>query len=253
MGGLDGSRSSEAYAMSMMTIEPLIDNTLSTARCPNLDNLATHGVKAVASTLGGAMVPPSRRPTLPTIPKRTLRDLPSGALRAARILSGPDQWYYFATAYREAAIRLADSVIDGTGYNLLGAPLLFLYRHHVELHLKSILLDAGELLDDPQEVPVRHELVLLWERVRKLLLTIDGSSDGAWLERAGAIIGQFDALDPSSFAFRYPVDKKGLAALPTPLLLDPALVREIVAELDILLNGASIQISEYQSLKNEAY
>lgn len=129
--------------------------------------------------------------------------------------------------------------------------MLFLYRQTVELQLKALLADAGELLDDPQAVPPRHELPRLWGRVRALLLRVDPGADGPWFARADAIVTELDALDPGSFAFRYPVDTGGTPSLPEPLLVDPANVRRVFDELFVLLDGAASQVHEYAGYKRE--
>jgi hypothetical protein len=109
------------------------------------------------------------------------------------------------------------------------------------------------LLDDPQTVPPKHYLLRLWRRVRKLLLQIDPRSDGPWLDRADSVITEFDALDPTSFAFRYPVDTGGTASLPPGFRIDPVSVASVVKELHILLDGASTQIDVYMGYKGERF
>lgn len=129
---------------------------------------------------------------------------------------------------------------------------MFLYRHAIELHLKSLLLDAGQLLDDPQTVPKEHYVLKLWSRVRTMLLEID-NRESEWILRADDVIKQFDAIDRGSFAFRYPANNDGTPLLPSKLLVDPSVVAQIMAELHVLLDGASNQISVYQGFKYEGY
>lgn len=69
--------------------------------------------------------------------------------------------------------------------------------------------------------------------------------------RADTIIADFDSLDPTSFAFRYPVDTGGAPALPADLRVDLLSIMRIMAELHILLDGASTQIDVYMSYKAE--
>ena len=103
-------------------------------------------------------------------------------------------------------------------------------------------------------MPPEHQLLILWKQVRKLLVQVDPRTDGnQWLARGDDVIQQFDHLDAGSYALRYPVAKDGSASLPSAELVDPTVVRHMIAELDILLNGASAQIAEYQGLKYEGY
>jgi hypothetical protein len=183
---------------------------------------------------------------------RRLRDLPGGAQNGIAVPSGSDRWYHFAEAYLQAADQLA-TVAAGAPWRhqFLGAPMLFLYRHYIELHLKSLLVDAGELLDDPQSVPPEHYIKTLWKRFRALLLEISDQEEDPWLARADDIVSQFDELDPKSFTFRYPVSRKGVPSLEQALVVDASNVRRIVAELHVLLSGASAQIDLYTGIKRE--
>jgi hypothetical protein len=186
------------------------------------------------------------------ITKRSLCDLPNGVGSGIEVLTGPAKWYLLAESYREAADRLAENVkAEVWGDQLLANPILFLYRHYIELHLKSLLHGAGELLDDPQQIPPKHYLRTLWQRVRSLLLRISPESNGEWFDRAAQIIHEFDALDANSFAFRYPVDTDGKASFPTPFEIDASNIKGIIAELQILLVGASTQIDVYEGYKSE--
>lgn len=194
---------------------------------------------------------PKYNPTV--ITKVRLRDLPEGRYEAIEIPTGPDAWSRLADSYKETADRLVGITNNSHGYAMHGAPIIFLYRHYIELSLKSLLLAAGDLLDEPQAVPPQHYIRTLWLKVRKLLLKISPESDGEWFERADNVIGDFDALDPSSFAFRYPVGKDGRASLQTELYFDPKVARQMIGELDILLSGATSQIIEYMGYKHEQY
>jgi hypothetical protein len=194
---------------------------------------------------------PRYEPTILT--KLTLRDLPDGQNEAFEVPTGPDTWSRLADSYKEAADRLVEITKDSFTYAMHGPPVLFMYRHYIELRLKSLLLDAGELLDEPQDVPPLHYIRTLWQRVRKLLLRISPESDGAWFKRADQVIHDFDSLDPTSFAFRYPVGKTGEPSLPLDLLIDLRVARQMIGELDILLSGAEAQISEYMGYKHEKY
>jgi hypothetical protein len=189
----------------------------------------------------------------PVITARELLDIENPMLMA-NVPSGPDLWHEFARSYKEAGDSLASLVMTGEGkYRILALPMMFACRHYVELHLKALLIAAGQLLDDPQTVPPKHYLQVLWKRVRALLLRIDGNDPtDPWLLRADDIVAQLDGLDPNSFAFRYPVDVFGVASLPSGLEVDASVVSGVVAELHLLLDGASTQIDVYMDTTLEA-
>ena len=188
---------------------------------------------------------------LPRITKTRVLDLPSGPAFASDIDAGPEHWHRYALSYKNGADALAEVIeADDVQRHFLALSALFLYRHYIELHLKSLLVDAGELLDEPQEIPPKHYILTLWRRVRALLLKVD-PRDSPWLTRAGDIITQFDALDPTSYAFRYPVDPSGKPSLPAGVQVEIPSIAGIIEELHILLEGASTQIDVYMGCKNE--
>lgn len=191
----------------------------------------------------------------PKLTKLSLTELPEGTYPAAEIYTGADYWYRYALAYKEAADRFVALIIEEDTYalNMFGPPMMFLYRHSIELHLKSLLLAAGQLLDDPQTVPREHYLWKLWVRVRKLILKVADSKEDEWVRRANQIIKQFDDIDPTSFAFRYPTTPKGTPTLNGDVLVDPSVVLQVMSELHLLLDGASNQIAVYEDYKQDAY
>lgn len=191
---------------------------------------------------------------LPTITHVALTDLPRGAWDACMVEAGPGRWAHYASSYREAGNALVEAVAQSSyRRNTLGAPILFCYRQYIELSLKDVLATAGILLDEPQVIPAEHFLLRVWKNVRTLLSKIVQEGDNLWIERAETVISQIDALDPNSYCFRYPVDTKGNPTLPDSVVFDAVVVRGIIDELAILIDGAGALIDQYQGLKYEGY
>jgi len=99
-------------------------------------------------------------------------------------------------------------------------PIVFLYRHHLELRLKGIIRDGyalfGEKLPEfKEDILTKHDLNNLW-KVSKDVLTLyydrDVKKDPEALLRIEECIMQFHKIDPGSFSFRYATDKKGVAS-----------------------------------------
>ena len=167
-------------------------------------------------------------------------------------------WYHdptelYIVGYKEAGDSLVNSVADGSGTaDSLIFPIVFLYRHYIELRLKSLLHDGRRLLDIEHKQKSEHQLSKLWPKVRDILVELwpDGSkSDLAAFDR---LINQFEQVDPRSTTFRYPKDFNGNNSLqmdsPRVNLRN---LKEVVGAMAIILEGSAAAISEYQGYKND--
>ena len=128
----------------------------------------------------------------------------------------------FAGAFWRAGRSLAKSLATSHGYHDLDAcPIVFLYRHALELYLKAIVLLgqdvvalAGKKLPLAPRALARHELTPLLEPTRYIFRHLDWKwktdVDGVKTFRDfQALVRDIDRLDGGSFTFRYPIDTKG--------------------------------------------
>ncbi|EPP7097516.1 TPA: hypothetical protein ACTW38_004834 [Klebsiella michiganensis] len=82
------------------------------------------------------------------------------------------------TAYTEGYRRAGDIDVSGRVQNFLVYPVLFLYRHHIELLIKQIVglaLVLSEVPDTDQYKKDNHNLNTLWLLVKKLLPEVNDS------------------------------------------------------------------------------
>jgi len=108
--------------------------------------------------------------------------------------------------------------------NLLAYPIVFSFRHALELQMKALILEAEPIFARRGEPGVdraklfTHSLEALRGDVERLF----ESSHWTWeiapphfrtLNDFRRVIGELHDVDPRSFCFRYPVDKAGHAAL----------------------------------------
>jgi hypothetical protein len=132
----------------------------------------------------------------------------------------------YAHSYRTAAMSLV-SMQEQRVHSALderALPILFLYRHALELYLKAIVLKAALLTIGEEELP--NALPKLWREHRLTALArmaepvISASTrwpltwNGDLKELINSMAVQIDEIDPGSYAFRYPVNTQGAAALP---------------------------------------
>lgn len=141
-------------------------------------------------------------------------------------------WDLYAIAYKDGADRLAEQFVDWPDSEFYGAcPIMFLYRHYLELKLKELIIRLDRwhgVADDftrsrlrrtpvPFCVP-KHGLRKSWRKVRSLLeqMSDEFLSCGVLEEfvtrydEIEARVREFDRLDSSSMMFRYPTSTGGV-------------------------------------------
>jgi hypothetical protein len=117
-------------------------------------------------------------------------------------------------------------VVHQRDQDYLVYPIIFLYRHSIELALKGLLRRAPILIKRPlTEKESKHQksehcLEVLWKDLKPIFSTICtasgwGPPDEADIEGVDSYIHQLTELDPYSFSGRYPCSQKGV---PAPLL-----------------------------------
>lgn len=143
-----------------------------------------------------------------------------------------EAWESYISGYRDAARALVadlESLVPEWAF----FPIAFLYRHCVELQLKSVVLNGQRLLGLPGSAPCGHDLRGLWTEARVLVVQagFDVASDS--LARTDQTIAELTTADPSGQSFRYPLDRKGLPTLPT---VSGVNIRALSARMDELVN-----------------
>ena len=124
----------------------------------------------------------------------------------------------FAKGFTQAANRLAASLLEAPRFPDYEAyPVVFLYRHALELSLKHIIyagvqLAAFRRMDAINEqLKNNHNLVDLARTAGKVLTLLFPRDE--MLSRlnatVAAICGDWAQIDPRSDAYRYPIDTKG--------------------------------------------
>ena len=122
----------------------------------------------------------------------------------------------YPTGYKMAAEKLVElTVNEPHNADYLVFPIVFLYRQYLELRLKHLIFDGSEVLGIPPNFPKTHRIDLLWESCKPVLhaIKLDDDAEVAWRVAEGignieACILEFGRIDPTSMAFRYPVDKE---------------------------------------------
>jgi len=122
-----------------------------------------------------------------------------------------------AEGYRAAAERLAAGAPGWHEQDSLLYPIVYLYRHYVELRLKDLMALDQRLAGEPLVIPETHDLVNLWGSVKPALLREVEAGDRERkreIRQIERVIKELAALDPRGTAFRYRTDAHGGRPLP---------------------------------------
>jgi len=154
----------------------------------------------------------------------------------------------YAIDYQEAVNVLLDDKTWKRDFTVF--PIIFLYRHYIELKLKETILDSWEFLKISKPFPGEHDIYKLWTICRNCMIEIDKQVDPGFAqsrEYIEQITGTYDALqadinrfaeiDPDSQHFRYPVDKYG-----NPITIDNKLLAKLQRELPELVKRISYNL-----------
>jgi hypothetical protein len=135
--------------------------------------------------------------------------------------------YIYMEGYRRAAQLLAKHVCtEQRDQHFLVYPIVYLYRHHIELILKQLTVVGAWLIDaDLSSKQIadleRHQLNQLWANFKPILKRVCKAYNQKLspedLEGVDSYIRQLSAVDLDGQAFRYSRTKKGETSTPNTL------------------------------------
>jgi hypothetical protein len=150
-------------------------------------------------------------------------DLPDGHNNAClNVSSGNDRAAYLEGYRRGARFLVGHVVEERHDQDFLVYPIIFLYRHHIELALKNMILQCpyliGRQLNKQEEENLKqHKLKWLWRDLKPMLRALcqaHAPLPEADVEGIDDYIEQLTAMDADSFAFRYAHTKGDEPSLP---------------------------------------
>ena len=108
--------------------------------------------------------------------------------------------YYYTEGYLRAARLLTTSICSTAEYvDCFIYPIIFLYRHYVELSLKNLLIKSNIT---NSTVLGSHNLENLWKKLKPIVLDLSLDEE-LGTEGFESYIKQITEIDKNSFSFRY--------------------------------------------------
>jgi len=161
--------------------------------------------------------------------------------------------YGYIEGYKISANRLVEYVNnEGKDQDFLVYPIVFLYRHHLELILKEIIYKGRLLLNKGNDHPKHHSIDKLWVGAKDIIKEVwKGNDDPDEFEFIDHFVKEFAKADPNSMSFRYSKDIKGQKTLKDLKYINLRHLSECINTMSDFLEGVRFGINEYLDDKYE--
>ena len=166
------------------------------------------------------------------------------------------EFTYFAEAFhsvaQEALMVLRQNPHFGPIEDFRAYPVVFLYRHALELYMKAVIFIGSPMLALKGMTGVKRQTLLKThdlDRLRQDLERVFEAYEWEWdlgiphfqsLEDFRNTIAELHEVDARSDAFRYPLDTKGGPLLPSHFRFDVFGFCEVLDSLFLVFEGAAI-------------
>ncbi len=164
---------------------------------------------------------------------------------------------YYAEAYHKAANKLVEEYgSTGATRDFEAAPIVFLYRHALELYLKAFILGGSSLLRLTGKVAMSQQEILNDHKLTRFIAPFEAIiKQIGWSWDMGvdglrnkndfvSLLSEFENVDSNSYTFRYPINKDGASSLPSHFSFDLYQFATQVDALLEILDGGLLGIAE---------
>ncbi len=124
---------------------------------------------------------------------------------------GPYDFYAYSLGYFHAGKCMAASLLENSDLiDLVVYPLVFTFRHAVELGLKDLAIALPRLWDEGNDIKLTHKLLDNWTCVKAYVARPPVfSPEEPVIDVVEKILGDLVEIDPSGEAFRFPTARNG--------------------------------------------
>ena len=150
---------------------------------------------------------------------------------------------------RAGAVLIDECTRDSVDRHFLIYPILFNYRHGLELAMKWIVDNYGSYAGVRlTEDELNHDLLGLWKYCKQVIVGVgsEGEDDEA-LRIVEQIVKDFHDLDKSAMAFRYSTNRNGSTIKLTDTSINLENVEDVMEAVDNFFNGVDGQLDANSS------
>ena len=120
-------------------------------------------------------------------------------------------------------------------------PILFNYRHAIELAIKWVITQYGSYSTVPVDDIEHHNLWKLWQICKQIIIEVGSESEA--ISIVEGVIKEFHDLDKSAQAFRYPSNKEGVPFVLPYRMIDLQNIRDVMEGISLFFNGVDGQLA----------
>ena len=163
------------------------------------------------------------------------------------------RWSLYADGYRHAAELILNSIQNAPTDDELLYPVIYLYRHFLELELKSLVVASSTL--SPQQIVIEdlnreHDVHKLWLKCEANFQYVPLEFGPEIVGTVGSCIKEISDIDPLSQAFRYAVDRKGNQTLGRITEVDVLNLKEVMTRIRNFLVVVEETVLEEKDSRN---
>ena len=140
---------------------------------------------------------------------------------------GPYDSLDYAKGYFSAALVIVDSARElRIPTDLAVYPVVFSFRHGIELALKYFVQSLPRAADDTPRLKCTHNLTDNWEVVRASVLGLEPLDPVSTIPTLDGIIRDVVDFDPTGQVFRFPSDRSGNLHLQEARIINLGVLQE---------------------------
>jgi hypothetical protein len=164
---------------------------------------------------------------------------PGANPRTEALLGADPNWIIaYALSFKESADIVVSQVeLGSVSPDAVNYPVVFLYRHYLELMLKGLIRVGRSLTYEPAGFPKTHQLKKLWAEFRPLIEDLYPAGDRLDTNTVEQCILEMDAIDGGE-ASRYGENKDGQPTLPEELHISLTNLRDVMNRVSGFLEGS---------------